>query len=200
MNIIWPLSISESWTKLFHHTVQSCFQTFWETQDWWRCSYLRIWNHRGRLLFRLQRRKKTQADVSFRFVSALILPFTNVMMQLSTKLLAWEVLLSCWRTTAEAAAAAIFPQYADNLSKALAHNLWYIILSKNFDVYKTIRYLSTLLWQILSASTKFCYSSGRASRSFWSLRSKFFTLEDHVQWVALSRNKIKPKIILVNSG
>lgn len=30
--------------------------------------------------FRLQRRKKTQADVNCRFVSALILPFTNAML------------------------------------------------------------------------------------------------------------------------
>lgn len=147
---------SESWTKLFHYTVQSCFQTFWETQDWWFCSCLRTRKCWGRLLFRLQRRKSTQAALSFIFISTLILPFTNVILQLNNKYLLnylKNIPGTHW-------------WFSHNIMKVLAKNVQYIILSKNLGVYKTIRYLKASLWQILTARTMFCYSCERASRSF----------------------------------
>lgn len=106
MNVICPLSISESWAELTHHTVQGLILRLSEIPKIAAViPIIASENAREYYCFGYRGEKKKQADVNFRLVSAFIFSFTKVMLQLGDKLLACEVLVSYWRRTAETAAA-----------------------------------------------------------------------------------------------
>lgn len=163
------------------HSTRSYFKTFWDTQDCCCYSYFRIWKCKGILLFWLQRRKNTQADISFRSVSAFIFPFTKVMLQLGDKLLACKVLVSLLKTYSRDSSSS-FPYYSSYLSKVLANNpLFYILHWVKFYLFTKQLFfnLNTLLkWQVLNAITMFQL---KLRSLHLDLPASCLLLEDHLQ-------------------